>query len=215
MLVIFDLDGTLFDSQSHIVHALHLTIEQLGLPARSDDECASIIGLGLKEVAQTLFSDLNDEGVREFSRLYADRYIESRPQFPLRLFDGSVEVLASLCDAGHVLAVATGKSRRGLDRVLKEAKIEHFFSASRGADETRSKPDPLMLNEILAETDMNPGEAVMVGDTSFDLKMANAVGMDSIAASYGSHSLDKLLPHRPTFVVDSVCQVLQWERFDL
>jgi len=144
--------------------------------------------------------------LREF---YAEEWLDARAE-PLPLFEGVLATLDKLLGSGHQLAVATGKSRRGLNREFEEHGIGHLFVASRCADETASKPDPRMLHEILAETGCGIEQAVMVGDTEYDLKMALAAGMAAIGVSYGVHSRDRLGACRPGAIIDRFEELLDW-----
>ncbi len=148
--------------------------------------------MGLPEAILTLYPDMTPEQVIAFRQHYADVYIAMDAE-PSPLFVGVRESLEVFREQGYRLAVATGKARRGLDRVLKAHGWEDFFDITRAADETASKPDPLMLNQILAHCDVRPDQALMVGDASFDLLMARNAGIDSVAVGYGAQSMERLL----------------------
>ena len=171
----FDWDGTLFDSVGQIVSSLQFAAQQFQQPL-TDADAKSIIGLGLPEVAQRLFPTV-PELHADILQAYSDHYVANSVEDAW--FDGVSEMLYALKDEGIKLAVATGKSRKGLDRVLKQTKSMDLFHATRAASETRSKPDPLMLAEILSETGISAHEAIMVGDTSYDLEMAMNIAMPS------------------------------------
>ena len=176
-LLIFDWDGTLADSIGRIVTAMHIAAQRAGRPERDDEAVKGIIGLGLPEAILTLYPDMTPEQVVSFRHHYADVYIAMDAQ-PSPLFAGVKDSLEAFRAEGYRLAVATGKARRGLDRVLKANGWEDFFDITRAADESASKPDPLMLNQILAHCDVRPENALMVGDASFDLLMARHAGID-------------------------------------
>ena len=184
-LLIFDWDGTLADSVGRIVEAMHVASTRSSLPLCSDEAVKGIIGLGLPEAIRTLYPQIGDVELLAFRQHYADHYIALEAE-PSPLFAGVVESLEGFRRDGYHLAVATGKARRGLDRVIKAHGWEDFFDISRAADETASKPHPLMLEEILAHCRVPAGQALMVGDSSFDLLMARNAGMDSVAVSYGA-----------------------------
>ena len=172
----FDWDGTLFDSVGQIVSSLQFAAQQFQQPL-TDADAKSIIGLGLPEVAQRLFPtvpELHADILQAYSEHYVANSVEDA------WFESVSEMLYALKDEGIKLAVATGKSRKGLDRVLKQTKSMDLFHATRAASETRSKPDPLMLAEILSETGISAHEAIMVGDTSYDLEMAMNIAMPSV-----------------------------------
>lgn len=199
-LVIFDWDGTLFDSVGQIVVSLQFAAQQFNQPL-TDADAKSIIGLGLPEVAQRLFPavpELHADILQAYSEHYVANSVEDA------WFAGVSEMLYALKDQGIKLAVATGKSRKGLDRVLKQTNSLELFHATRAASETRSKPDPLMLAEILAETGVHAHEAIMVGDTSYDLEMALNIVMPSVGVSYGVHTSETLAKFNPLSIVNDV-----------
>lgn len=199
-LVIFDWDGTLFDSVGQIVASLQFAAQQFNQPL-TDADAKSIIGLGLPEVAQRLFPavpELHADILQAYSEHYVANSVEDA------WFEGVSEMLYALKDQGIKLAVATGKSRKGLDRVLKQTNSLELFHATRAASETRSKPHPLMLEEILAETGIHAHEAIMVGDTSYDLEMALNIVMPSVGVSYGVHTSETLANFNPLSIVNDV-----------
>jgi phosphoglycolate phosphatase len=167
-----------------------------------------IIGLGLPEAISELFPGLEAGPASQLRLRYSQRFVEF-DRIPSDLFDGALETLNGLREAGHMLAVATGKSRRGLSRVLASLELERFFDATRCADETLSKPDPLMLNELLQELDCPAHEAVMIGDTEYDLAMAVAANVAGVGVSYGSHSPERLQRHGPMAIVDTLPELLE------
>ncbi|MBO3659953.1 HAD-IA family hydrolase [Acinetobacter variabilis] len=199
-LVIFDWDGTLFDSVGQIVSSLQFAAQQFQQPL-TDADAKSIIGLGLPEVAQRLFPTV-PELHADILQAYSDHYVANSVEDAW--FDGVSEMLYALKDEGIKLAVATGKSRKGLDRVLKQTNSLELFHATRAASETRSKPDPLMLAEILAETGVKAYEAIMVGDTSYDLEMAMNIVMPSVGVAYGVHTPETLAQFNPLSIVNDV-----------
>jgi phosphoglycolate phosphatase len=209
MLFIFDWDGTLIDSADKIVAAMQAGIAELQLPARTDAEVRNIIGLGLPEAVQHLFGDLSAAGQNELRLAYVKYYLEAE-QNPCALFPGVAATLAELREQGCLLAIATGKNRRGLDRVLSGLGWTRFFDATRCADETRSKPHPQMLHELLAELSMPAERAVMIGDTEYDMAMARNAGMERIAVNYGAHAVERLVPYAPAAVLEQFGQLLEW-----
>ncbi|MCL6247433.1 HAD-IA family hydrolase [Acinetobacter sp. ANC 4945] len=199
-LVIFDWDGTLFDSVGQIVASLKFAADQYSQPL-TDADAKSIIGLGLPEVAQRLFPTV-PELHSEILQSYADHYVaHSKGDM---WFEGVADMLQELRDAGLQLAVATGKSRKGLDRVLAQTQSHELFRATRAASETKSKPDPLMLAEILAETGLRADQAIMVGDTSYDLEMALNIQMPRVGVSYGVHTVETLQHFQPLHIAHTV-----------
>lgn len=208
-LIVFDWDGTLMDSVAKIVACFKAALADVGLPPLAEDQIRHIIGLGLAEALVALLPQV-DAAIRE---RVADRYREHflhHDQTPMPLFPGVREGLEQLHRAGFRLAVATGKARRGLDRVFRETQLGSLFCVSRCADETCSKPDPRMLFDILAHTAVAPERALMIGDTTFDLAMATAAGVPSLAVSYGVHSRARLLAHHPLACFDSFNEVYEW-----
>jgi len=208
-LLIFDWDGTLADSIGRIVTAMQVAAQRSGHPERDEDSVKGIIGLGLPEAILTLYPEMTDAQVVDFRQHYADVYITMDTE-PSPLFDGVLESLEAFRAEGYRLAVATGKARRGLDRVLKAHGWEDFFDVTRAADETASKPDPLMLNQILAHCDVRPEHALMVGDATFDLQMARNAGIDSVAVGYGAQSMERLLAFEPRLAIDTFSQLHAW-----
>ena len=204
-LVIFDWDGTLFDSVGQIVESLQFAAQQFNQPLTHED-AKSIIGLGLPEVAQRLFPqvpELHDA----ILQAYSDHYIAHSKGDAW--FEGVADMLQDLADAGVKLAVATGKSRKGLDRVLAQTKSHERFVITRAASETKSKPDPQMLAEILEYTDVQAAEAIMVGDSSYDLEMAQNIAMPSVGVTYGVHSATVLAQFNPRALVNNVAELKQ------
>ena len=208
-MLIFDWDGTLADSIGRIVTSMQEAAQRAGRAERDDEAIKGIIGLGLPEAILTLYPDMAPEQVIAFRQHYANTYIALDAE-PSPLFVGVVESLEAFRAQGYRLAVATGKARRGLDRVLKAHGWERFFDVTRAADETASKPDPLMLNQILAHCDMRPEQALMVGDASFDLLMARSAGIDSVAVSYGAQSIERLRDFDPVLEVDHFPELRGW-----
>ena len=208
-LVIFDWDGTLMDSAAKIIRCMQIAARQCDVPVPSDDEVAHIIGISLKPAIMQLF-DTNDEALTERLRLaYKDAFIGADAT-PCPLFDGTETMLNALHSRGVILAVATGKARRGLDRAWQNTGTGHFFAASRTADEAHSKPSPDMLLQLLEELQLSAGEAVMVGDTIYDMQMAEAIGMDRAGVSYGVHAAVNLEKHHPEIIVHSIGELHQW-----
>ncbi|MFK5893538.1 MAG: HAD-IIIA family hydrolase, partial [Pseudomonadota bacterium] len=179
-LVIFDWDGTLMDSQQKIVSALQYVINDMKLDTKSNDELKNVIGLGLTEAIFHLYPQFSDTKNHQFADLYRAAFLSSRQPAPL-LFNGVVEMIHQLESLGVMLAVATGKSRNGLQQSMQDSGLKHYFHASRCADETCSKPNPQMLEELLDEFSLSAKDALMIGDTEYDMEMANNIKMDAFA----------------------------------
>jgi phosphoglycolate phosphatase len=208
-LLIFDWDGTLADSIGRIVEAMHVASRRSGFPLRDDFAVKGIIGLGLPEAIRTLYPEIGDGELMAFRDYYAEHYIAAEA-VPSPLFEGVLESMEAFRADGYHLAVATGKARRGLDRVLKAHGWEDYFDVTRAADETASKPHPLMLEQILAHCEVRPEQALMVGDSSFDLQMARNAGMDSVAVSYGAQSIEALQQFEPRLSIDRFSELRAW-----
>lgn len=207
-LIVFDWDGTLMDSETQIVHAIQGAIADLQLDERSHEACREIIGLGLQEAVDALYPGRDADFRESFVQRY--RHYWFSDAHASELFPGARETLELLKEAGFALAVATGKGRAGLDRALRQTGLTELFAASRCSDETHSKPHPRMLNELLGELRVSPQQALMVGDTEYDLAMANRAGVDSLAVSYGVHARERLLQHRPLACLDSISELVDW-----
>lgn len=206
-LVIFDWDGTVMDSTGRIIACMHKAGADLCLPVLEDDAVREIIGLGLPEALRTLYPGIDDGALERMRERYAVHFVAAEAS-PSRLYPGARETLAALRRAGLRLAVATGKSRKGLDRVWASSGLGNNFDASRCADETHSKPHPAMVTELLSELRVAPERALVVGDTSFDLQMARDAGVDRVAVSYGAHPVDRLMNFHPLAVIDALPQLL-------
>ncbi len=208
-LVIFDWDGTIIDSQSHIMNSMKNAIIDEGLDVPEDADIRHIIGLSLHRAIETLFPELPYEIIDRLATNYRRHFFEnSHPDS--ELFSGVEDVIRDLHASGYYLAVATGKGRHGLDIALDKTGLEHYFHITRCADETRSKPDPMMLDEILTDLDLDPEQAIMVGDTSYDMEMASNINMDCIAVTYGMHDKQHLETTQPTHFIDSIDQISQF-----
>ncbi len=208
-VVVLDWDGTVVDSEHYIVNSLRSAAESIGLPDLGHDRYKSIIGLGLREALRQLYPDLPDAGVEALRDAYASAFIAGEHD-AIRLFDGVRETLDALLSDGVRLAVATGKSRRGLERALDASGLRAYFSATRCADETASKPDPRMLNELVRELASAPKNMLMVGDTEYDLAMAARAGMPSLGVSYGVHGVDALRTHAPLGIIDQFAELRKY-----
>ena len=207
-LVVFDWDGTLLDSAGAIVRAIQSSCRDLGLPVPEESRARHVIGLGLVDAMRHAVPELAPDRYQAMVDRYRFHYLSGDHQ--LTLFDGVPEMLERLKRDGHVLTVATGKSRAGLERALDHSGLRPLFQASRCADECHSKPHPQMLDELMAEFGMTQAATVMIGDTSHDLLMARNAGVDALAVTYGAHSHDHLLDHKPVACLHSVSELSQW-----
>lgn len=208
-LLVFDWDGTIIDSTGRIVSSIRAAARDLELPLPTVDAARDIIGLGLPEAIRTLFPTLGDEVIEPMKQRYAHYYLGA-DETPVKLFPGVEHTLESLRSKGYRLAVATGKSRRGLEQVFAETGLGWLFELSRCADETTSKPDPHMLHEILEDTGVAPEAALMIGDTEYDLEMGRRAGMDTVAVSYGAHHPDRLRALGPVKTLHQFPELEHW-----
>jgi phosphoglycolate phosphatase len=208
--VIFDWDGTLLDSTHHIVGALLGACRDLGLREPSREEAGWVIGLSLQAALYRLVPDLGADHVDIFVQRYRAHFMAL--QHEMRLFEGQDLLLRELSAGGAVLGVATGKSRRGLDESIERLGLRDLFRATRTADEARGKPDPDMLLQLLAELGLAPESVLMVGDTTHDVLMARAAGVDSLAVAYGAHAPSLLESAGPTALVATVPDMQAWIR---
>ncbi len=208
-LLIFDWDGTLMDSIARIVNCFGNACADAGLSVPPETAMRNVIGLGLAEAVDELLPGVDESTRERVVTRYREHFLHI-DQTAMPLFDGVRAGLELFTDQGYLLAVATGKSRRGLDRVLEETGLGGLFVATRCADEAFSKPHPKMLEDLLDYTGLSAGHALMVGDTTYDLQMARAASMDSLAVSYGVHAREALLAHDPLACLDSFDEVRQW-----
>ncbi len=207
-LIAFDWDGTLFDSTAIIVRCIQAAVRDVGGTVPTDKEAAYVIGMGLMQALAHAAPDVPPEKYTELGNRYRFHYIQH--QDDLSLFDGVLPLLNDLRERGHLLAVATGKSRRGLDEALHTVQLKGVFDGSRTADQTAGKPHPLMLQELMAEFDVAPERLLMIGDTTHDLQMAVNAGCASVGVSYGAHEPDAFHALQPLAVVHSVRQLHDW-----
>lgn len=207
-LLIFDWDGTLMDSAGHIVDAIQQACADLGIPAPGDRACRQIIGLGLVQALQTLLPDLPQGDYPRLVERYRHHYLGRDAEIPL--FAGVRDGIRDLREAGFTLAVATGKSLKGLERALAHSQLRPYFSATRCADQTHSKPHPAMVEEILGELMLDKGQTLVIGDTSHDMLMAANAGVDRLGVTYGAHLPEDLHSHAPVALLGSFAEVQAW-----
>ena len=207
-LIVFDWDGTLMDSTVGITLAIQEAARDLGLPVPDRERASHVIGLGLHDALRAAVPDLPQEKYAEFVEAYRRHFLVRQDE--MALFPGVREMLEELVARGRRLAVATGKSRRGLDHQFGLTGLGELFVASRCADETRPKPHPAMLLELMDELAAARHELLMIGDTSHDLGMAQSAGVDAVAVGYGAHPLESLSAWNPRASVRSVAELRQW-----
>lgn len=207
-LIAFDWDGTLFDSTAIITRSIQLAVADVGGTVPSDQQASYVIGLGLMQALAHAAPDVPKDKYPELGERYKFHYM--RHQHDISLFAGVLPMLAELRAHGYLLAVATGKSRRGLDDVLRSVELREVFHATRTADETAGKPHPRMLHELMAELGVEAPRVLMVGDTTHDLQLALNAGCASVGVSYGAHEPAAFEGLKPLFVAHSVAQLRQW-----
>lgn len=207
-LIAFDWDGTLYDSTQIIVRCIQAAVRDVGGTAPTDQAAAYVIGLGLMQALAHAAPDVPPEKYPELGARYRHHYLAHKDD--LSLFDGVLPLLAALKARGYLLAVATGKSRRGLDETLQNVELKDVFDGSRTADETAGKPDPLMLHELMAQFDVPAERVLMIGDTTHDLQMALNAGCASVAVSYGAHESQALCDLQPRHLAHSVQELHDW-----
>ncbi|WP_144394313.1 HAD family hydrolase [Pleionea sediminis] len=205
--IIFDWDGTLMDSAGRIVSAMQTSAQQVGIPVPSEEAVRHIIGLSLDAVFEQLFPDTDPAIKPELFEAYRFQYVEGDPT-PSPLFTGAEEVLQFLKTKGICLAVATGKGRQGLHRVMTESALTHYFDDSICADEAESKPHPDMIHRLLERNSWEKQSVLMIGDTTHDLQMAQSAGIQSLGVSYGAHPKENLLAFDPLHVLDDIRELM-------
>jgi len=207
-LIVFDWDGTLFDSTALIARCIQAACADVGTAVPSDADARYVIGLGLIQALQHAAPELPRERYAELGERYRHHYLAAQDQ--VMLFEGTREMLEVLKARRHLLGIATGKTRRGLDDALKIAALEGLFDVTRTADETASKPDPRMLRELMAAVGVAPERTLMVGDTTHDLQLAANAGCASVAVSFGAHGHDEFAGHAPLHVAHSTAELAAW-----
>ncbi len=207
-LIAFDWDGTLFDSTKIIVRCIQRAVQDVGGAVPSDKDAAYVIGMGLMQALAHAAPDVPEAKYAELGARYRHHYVAH--QDDLSLFDGVVPMLAELKARHHWLAVATGKSRRGLDDSLASVQLKGLFDGSRTADETAGKPHPRMLHELMREIGTEPVRTLMIGDTTHDLQMAVNAGCASVGVSYGAHEQGGFHALNPLFIAHSVGDLHRW-----
>jgi phosphoglycolate phosphatase len=207
-LLVFDWDGTIMDSEAKIVACLQAAAIDLEIDPPAEDQARQVIGLGLIEAVARLFPDAPSALHQPLADRYREHFLELNRTQP-RLFPRAREVLEQL-SSDYLLAVATGKSRRGLDKELDDTGLRPLFQANRCADETLSKPHPQMLQEILLELGVNAAETLVIGDTEFDMQMAANAGVAALGVSYGVHDRERLLLHGALHCLDAIHELPEW-----
>jgi phosphoglycolate phosphatase len=207
-LVVFDWDGTLYDSTGLIVRCIQNACRDVGAATPSDGDAAYVIGLGLQDALRHVAPGLPEARYPDLGARYRHHYLAS--QHALSLFDGTLDMLQALKARHHGLAVATGKNRRGLDDALAHSQLHGLFDATRTADETASKPDPMMLIELMTELGVDPARTLMIGDTTHDLQLARNAGTAAVAVSFGAHEPAAFADFGPLHIAHSTRDLHDW-----
>ena len=207
-LIAFDWDGTLYDSTACIVRSIQEAVRDVGGTVPSDEDAAWVIGMALEPALAKAAPDVPPEKYPELNNRYRYHYLQHHDD--LNLFDGVIPMLDDLRQRGYLLAVATGKSRRGLDHVLDSKELHGVFDGSRTADETAGKPHPQMLNELMEQWGIEPERTLMIGDTTHDLQMAVLAGCASVGVAYGAHETSGFAEFHPLYVAETVANLHQW-----
>jgi phosphoglycolate phosphatase len=208
-LLVFDWDGTLMDSIGSIVACTRATLDDLGLPPMPDATIRGTIGLGLRETLDVLCPGSGEDMYERVLDCYRKHWLATWRDLPV-MFEGVREMLEALAADGYLLAVATGKSRRGLDHILAATDLDGIFHTTRTVDEAFSKPHPQMLLDILDELGVPARSAVMIGDTTYDLEMAKNAGTPSVGVCTGSHCREELERFGPLACLDGVVELREW-----
>lgn len=208
MLVVFDWDGTIIDSTGKIVASMQEAAKACQVEVLEYATIRNIIGLGLPEALLELYPGQSLSSRQQIQRAYSEAFIAADSR-PCNFFDGVEDALDNLQSQGYKIAVATGKSRRGLDRVLARLGWEQRFDATRTADETASKPDPKMLLELMGQMSVANEATFMVGDTEYDLAMAVNAAVPSVGVSYGAHAVERLQKHQPIAIIDAMSELVE------
>jgi len=209
-LLVFDWDGTLMDSAAAITASLQAACRDLDLPVPSDEDARFIIGLGLNDAMTRVLPSLAPADYPRVVERYRHHFLADDNR--VALFPGARDTVAELHEAGFVLAVATGKTRRGLDRELAATGLGAYFRATRCADEGFSKPHPGMLQHLMAELGAEGKRTLMIGDTTHDMEMARSAGVARLGVAYGAHARHELLAFDPVGCVDAIAELRAWLR---
>jgi phosphoglycolate phosphatase len=207
-LVVFDWDGTLFDSTALITRCIQNACADIGAAVPSDRDASFVIGLGLVDALRHAAPGVAPERYPELAARYRHHYLAN--QHAIVLFEGTLEMLQGLRRRRHLLGVATGKTRRGLDEALRSSQLDALFDATRTADETAGKPDPRMLLELMRELEVAPERTLMIGDTTHDLQLAANAGAVGLGVSYGAHAHDAFGAYRPCHIAHSTAELSAW-----
>ncbi len=208
-LIIFDWDGTLYDSTAHIISCMQKTAEEFNVKSPDVAQLRQVIGLSFEKATERNFPDIAEDQIPKFAESFR-HHIYSEDVGKSVLFDGTYDVLKTLSHEGYWLAIATGKSRQGLNRELDELGLKQFFMSTRCACETQSKPHPQMLLEIMDELGKTTDETLMVGDTVFDIELAENASVDALAVNYGAHDEAELLKYRIKGCLSDIRQLPDW-----
>lgn len=209
-LIVFDWDGTLMDSTAIIASSIQAACRDMGVAEPDDATARHVIGLGLGEALRFAVPSLPEHQYGDLAARYRHHYLSKGEDIPL--YAGAQDTLEELLAAEYLLAVATGKNRNGLNRVLESSGLKRYFHATRTADETASKPHPAMLHELMEELEVEPERVLMIGDTTHDLQLAINAGVDALGVTHGAHPEHALRELKPLALLDDFVALRTWLR---
>lgn len=207
-LIVFDWDGTLADSANAIVFSIQGAARDVGVSEPSNEKARYVIGLGLNEAIEHLFPNLSSQELTLLSERYRYHYLKQDKK--ILLYKGALEIIKTLHAENFILAVATGKSRAGLNRAFESSGLGCFFHGSRCADETFSKPHPAMLLELMSQFNVDAKRTLMIGDTTHDLQMAINASVSGVGVTYGAHPRESLETMAPLTCIESISKLQLW-----
>lgn len=207
-MIVFDWDGTLMDSTAVIASSIQAACRDLNLPVPSDESARHVIGMGLVQALQHAVPDAPAHLYEPLAERYRHHFLAQDESIPL--YAGAAETVAELHDAGYTLAVATGKSSKGLQRALDSSGLRRYFRATRTADQTFSKPHPAMLLELMEELGVDAARVLMIGDTTHDLQMAINAGVAAVGLTHGAHPAEQLGALQPLALLDDFDELRAW-----
>jgi phosphoglycolate phosphatase len=208
-MLVFDWDGTLYDSSAHIVESVQFAAKEVGLPQVESHRVKSMIGLSFDEAIKNVMPDISPVQMANFAKAFRDRIHDANLDQP-KLFEGAKDILTDLKNEGYWLSIATGKGRQGLTKDLEILELTDYFMVTRTSDDARSKPHPQMLLDVLELAGVETHEALMIGDTEFDMQMAMNAKVDALAVTYGVHEKEQLLQNEIQGHLDDIRELPEW-----
>lgn len=207
--IIFDVDGTIMDSIGRIIECMQEAAKKYKVRLPTEQEVKDIIGITLRHAVEVLFPEQSQEMIDLITDEYRRLYNLWEDERPTNLYPKVMDTLKELKERGYILAIATGKSKKGLARLYRDQELCSLFSAAKTGDQVKSKPDPMMLEQLLAELNLKPHQAIMVGDSNLDLRMAKNIAMGSIGITWGVHNKELLAAEEPLAIIDDLQEILR------